>query len=191
MGAVALVAMESAFRAPSDSQIRVSARSEVGIGNLADGQRALAEARRSAIAALDRRTHDPSVHAALKTIAARLDDIGDVYESLDDVVASLWLTDSPPRAGSALVRYLEGVQRWALAVTEELTELAARLFEMHADWSTFRFRLGLAKAEWPTELVADVERELASVDDDDVSDATQELSFSLHVLDANLAQRFG
>lgn len=191
MGALAVITAERGFRPPSDSQIRIVARSDSAIGALADGQRALAEALRTAVAQLDRRTHDPSVHAALKTIAARLDDVRDVYESLDDMIASLWLASEPPRAGSAFVRYLEGTQRWVLAVAEELASLATNLFGMHADWSSFRFRLGLAKAEWPTEIVADVDDALATLDDDDVTEAMHELSFSLHVLDANLAQRFG
>lgn len=192
MGALALVATEKAFRAPSDSHIRLTAvRPELGIGALADGQRALSEGLLAAAARLERPTYDPSVRAALKIVAARLDDVRDAYESLDDVIASLWLTSDPPRAGSPLVRYFEGTQRFLLAVVEELDALAVQLLDLHADWSKFRFRLGLAKAEWPTELIVDLERELVLIDDEDVTEAAEEMAFALHVLDANLSQRFG
>lgn len=189
MGALKLVG-DRAVRAPADSHIRLLVRPEA-VSRLAEGQRALAEGIRSAAAHLERRTHDPSVHAALQTVAARIADVGDVSESLDDVIASLWMGSAPLKPSSTVVIYLEGVQRWALAVAEELGALASALMEMHADWSTFRFRLGLAKAEWPTELVTELECALTKLDDADLTEGVQDLSFALHVLDANLAQRFG
>jgi hypothetical protein len=181
-----------AVRAPADSGIRlIAVRNEQAIGTLAARQCALADGLASAYVRVDHRPHDPSARAALKTVAARLSDVADVYELLDDVIAALWLTREEPRMRSSLVMYLEGVQRWALALVVELCALATELAAMHTDWARFRFRLALAKAELPTELVTSVGGELASMDDADVTSALADLSFSLHVLDGNLAQRFG
>lgn len=191
MGALSLVTNEPAMRKPEESGLRFALGGQRAIGTLAERQCELNDAIAAATEQVQRRTHDPSAHAALQTVAARLSDIADVREVLDDVIAALWLTQVPPDARAALVKYLEGVQRWALVASEELSALAVALIEMRADWSSFRRRLALAKAEWPTELLGDVGRDLARLDDVDVASALEELGFALHVLDANLEQRFG
>jgi hypothetical protein len=171
--------------------IRPRATPDQAIANLAERQRALSERLASGAALQGAKLYDPSAQAALKTVGARLADLADVHELLDDVIASLWLTSAAPDVRSALVLYLEGAQAWALAATDELSTLATDLVAMRADWTKFRQRIALAKAEWPTELLAEVAQDLARLADPDVTTAIEDLSFSLHVLDANLDQRFG
>src|SRR5678816_2870523 len=87
------------IRPSADSGIRlVAVRNEEAIGTLAARQCALADCLASAYVQVDRRPHDPSAMAALKTVAARISDVADVYELLDDVIAALWLTREEPRS---------------------------------------------------------------------------------------------
>ncbi len=184
--------VSSEARGPAPSGVCLVFQPQEGvIGNLAEQQCSLSERIGAAWSQLERRSYDPSASAALKTVGERLSDIADVRESLDDVIASLWLADAQPRVRSALVMYLEGVQRWTLAVAEALDSLAVDLLNLSVDWSRLRADLALAKAEWPTELTSELAGDVAWLGDDEISATLDELRFALHLLDENLTQRFG
>lgn len=178
-------------RKPADSGVRLVVVDDEAIRVLSERQCAVSERIANAVSGLPRSSYDPSVNAALKTVAARLSDVADVRDALDDVLATMWLAHAQPYVRSALVTYLEGVQRWVLAVVEELMSLANDLIKMSVDWSKVRFRLALAQAEWPTELVSEMRDDLLRLEQSELTDTVDDLVFVLHVLDANLAQRFG
>jgi hypothetical protein len=89
---------------------------------------------------------DASARAALRTLTARLADLG----ALRDVLANVQLAIVDPRLQrivvpeSPLADYLRGMYAWAHAVLRALDQLAASL-RAQPDWALLRWRLEEAK----------------------------------------------
>lgn len=156
------------------------------------------------VAALPR---DPSTRAAAVTLLARLADLGDVRDALNELYcavarrAGIVLSDGKAEderllaVGSPLAMYLEGVYAWLLGSAEALAIVGDELLRMESDWWLLRLRLDDAKANYPEALAPAVRSALWALPDEaartDLTWAFDELSFSLRMLEANLAQRFG
>ena len=160
---------------------------DLALRELARTQAALTGHLAWAQAELSELPYDVSARAAAGTVASRLSDLIDVREAIDLVLLELFNAHAAP---SLVCLYVSGVQRWIMESADALSRLALALTGLEADWERFRSDLQDAKAEWPTELEADAELDTMSIEGG-AQEAFAELVFALHVLDANLAQRFG
>lgn len=156
---------------------------------------------------------DPSTRAAAVSLLARLADLGDVRDALNELYcavarrAGIVLTSGDAQEGleegeerlltpgSPLAMYLEGVYAWLLGSADALSIVGDELLRMESDWWILRLRLGEAKANYPEALAPAVRSALWALPDEaartDLTWAFDELSFALRVLEANLTLRFG
>lgn len=90
---------------------------------------------------------DASARAAVRTLEARLADLGALRDTLENVqlassdsrLQRVMLPDSP------LTDYLRGIYAWAHAVVRALDHLASSLRTMRPDWALLRWRIEEAK----------------------------------------------
>lgn len=140
---------------------------------------------------------DPSTRAAGITLGARLADLGDVRDALNELYCALARRpeDGLLAAGSALALYLDGVYCWLLRTLEALAVVGNELLELQAEWGSYRARLDEAKSFYPAALAPAVRSALWAVETEasrlDLTAAFDELSFALRMFEANLDHRFG
>lgn len=140
---------------------------------------------------------DPSTRAAGLTLSARLADLGDVRDALNELYCAIARRpeDGLLTAGSALALYLDGVYRWLLGALEALAVVGNELLDLQADWSSFRARLDDATSFYPAALAPAVRSALWAVRTEDarldLTAAFDELTFALRMFEANLDHRFG
>lgn len=90
---------------------------------------------------------DASARAALRTLEARLADLG----ALRDALASVQMSVVDPRLqrllvlDSPLADYMRGLYAWAHAVVRALDHLATSLRTLRPDWALLRWRIEEAK----------------------------------------------
>jgi hypothetical protein len=90
---------------------------------------------------------DPSARAALRTLKARVGDLG----GLRDALAALHVAIVDPRLqrmvvpDSALADYLRGLYSWAHAVLRALDDLSNGMRTLQPDWALLRWRIEEAK----------------------------------------------
>jgi hypothetical protein len=108
---------------------------------------------------------DPSARAALRTLSARLEDLGSVRDALAQVQAAavdprlqrLLVPDAP------LADYLRGVYAWAHAVLRALDDLSKSMRALQPDWALLRWRLEEAKNFHFDELSEPIRADLLSL----------------------------
>lgn len=165
--------------------------------DLGERQVALASGLAWAYARISALPRDPSTRAAGVTLSARIADLGDVRDALNELYCSLARHASLIGlvAGSPLALYLDGIYRWVLGSLDAMAVLADELLRLEADWATFRARLSEAQSFYPEPLGPAVRALLWSLGDEDartdVTGALDELTFALRMLERNLEQRFG
>jgi hypothetical protein len=90
---------------------------------------------------------DPSARAAMRTLQARIADLG----TLRDALTGVQLATVDPRLqrmvvpDSPLADYLRGIYSWAHAVLRALDHLASGMRTLQPDWALLRWRLEEAK----------------------------------------------
>ena len=143
-------------RSPSDSHIRLRAPL-LGTTQLMDAQDVLDELCEDHLMmsmnlacleeAVGRTPRDGSARAAVRTLEARLADLG----ALRDALACVQQATIDPRLqrlaapDSPLADYLRGLYAWAHAVVGALDQLATSLRTLQPDWALLRWRIEEAK----------------------------------------------
>jgi len=147
------------------------------------------------------RPRDPATLAALRTLDARLADLGRVR----DVLGVLQLAAAPRAVQRAflpdapLAEYLRGLYAWSFAAVRALEQLVSGLRVMQPDWATYRWRIEEAKNfhfdELEDAIIEDLAKLFAQSSD---PEAVTELTASFEVLlacarqlEERLDERFG
>lgn len=140
---------------------------------------------------------DPSTRAAGLTLSARIADIGDVRDALNELYRAIARKGATNliAPGAPLSLYLDGVYHWVQGALEALATLGAELLDLQADWASYRMMLDVAKSYYASPLAPAVRTTLWAMTDEDartdLTAAFDELSFALRLLETNLDQRFG
>jgi len=115
--------------------------------------------------AIEQAPRDASARAALRTLEARLADLG----AFRDALAVVQVASVDPRvqrlfsADSSTADYLRGLYAWAHAVVRALDQLAASLRTLQPDWALLRWRIDEAKNFHFDELQDDIRRDLQAL----------------------------
>jgi hypothetical protein len=150
---------------------------------------------------------DASAHAAVRTLSARLADLG----ALRDALASVQVAMVDPRLqrlaipDSPLADYLRGLYAWGHAVVRALDHLAGSLRKLQPDWALVRWRIEEAKNFHFDELHAPIRAELEALTImansgpfgarrppvEDLAYAVERLFATAVALEEHLDERFG
>lgn len=157
--------------------------------------------------AIEQAPRDASARAALRTLEARLADLG----ALRDALAAVQVASVDPRlqrlysADSPLADYLRGLYAWAHAVVRALDQLAASLRALQPDWALLRWRIDEAKNFHFDELHEDIRKDLTALSIvanagsfgprrpkvEELQYATERLFSTATALEEHLDERFG
>ena len=139
---------------------------------------------------------DASARAALRTLAARLADLG----ALRDALANVQLSIVDPRLqrisvpDSPLADYLRGVYAWAHAVVQALEHLAGSL-RAQPDWALLRWRIEEANNFHFDELFEPIRRHIQRLADvpgaAQLAGTLESLFEASSILERHLDERFG
>jgi hypothetical protein len=151
---------------------------------------------------LDRLPHDPSAHAAANSIRARIADIAQLRDALEDVYASSAnpLFASIFSADGHLADFMRGAYVWAGIVLRALERLSLELRELQPDWARLREKIEEGTYFYFRELIelvrADVEALAITMPEhkaeiDELDARLEQLFFAAGMLRARLEDRFG
>jgi len=171
------------------------------LDELSEDQRTLSMNLASLEPATSDRPRDSATIAALRSLDARLDELG----TMRDVLAALQQTAAPRSLQKAflpdapLADYLRGVYAWLFAVVRALEQLVVGLRKMQPDWALYRWQIEEAKNfhfdELEDAIIEHLAKLFAELGD---PDAVIELTASFEVLltcarelEVRLDKRFG
>jgi hypothetical protein len=138
-------------------------------------------------------TYDPSARAASDTLRARIQELCDLRDALNEV----YLEANTGRAsqlfmpGRPFAAYVRGLHVWSCAVVASLTKVAGGLRALTPDWHEFRKELESASAWFFDGLVADVREDLLRSDVPELGERAEELFWAAQLAQRGLEKRFG
>ena len=143
--------------------------------------------------AVDCVPYDRSARAAADTLRARITELCDLRDALNDVylegndatAGRLFAADAP------LIEYVKGIYLWCGEITAALTALASGLRSLTPDWLELRARIDRASHWYFDGLADDVRRDAHGLDAPDLADKIEELLWAASYAHEGLDRKFG